>query len=136
MTNEQLAKFFGGDFEVRDYEGRLLGGTGGIERGPIESAEVNGIGLSVHLHWAARNQTFDAYSPADTWVISSLRTKSGTSLDVFAVCLDTFTEEPNLAEPGHVRLNSPIHGLVLIFHPPGDNLKPSQVAGHPGAPPT
>ncbi len=133
---KRLAEFVGGDLEIRDYEGKVLGQTGGIVRGPIESATVDFNGLTVYLGWVARNDCSYARNPASTWTISSLRTKSGTSLDVFAVRLDTFTDQKDMAEPGHIRLNSPIYGLVLIFHPPGDNLRSSQVAGHPGAPPT
>ncbi len=129
LTAERLAKFVGGDLEIRDYEGRRLGDTGGILRGPLEGVEVNWSGLTIRFGWVARNASRNARNPADNWTIADQKKEQRTSLD-------TFTEQEDLAETGHVRLNSPIHGLVLIFHPPGDNLKPSQVAGHPGAPPT
>jgi hypothetical protein len=129
LTKERLAEFVGGDLEIRDYEGKALGGRAYVVRGPIESATVDFNGLAVRLGWLARNDGCCARHIKDTWIISGYPPECKASLD-------TFTEQKDLADPGHIRLNSPIRGVVLIFHPPGDNLKPSQVAGHPGAPPT
>ncbi len=133
LTKERLAQFVGGDLEIWDYEGRTLGDTGGIVRGPIENAEIDSSGLTVRLGWVARNDSFNARDPAGTWTIGHIRGRS--TGDEYRTALDTFTEQKK-AGPVHIYLNSSIQGVVLLFHPPGDNLKPSQVAGHPGAPPT
>lgn len=127
LTRERLIKFVGGDLEVRDYEGKTLGGKAYVLRGPIENATVNFDGFALRFGWLAKNDGCCARHIKDTWTISDLPPECKVSLD-------TFTEEE--APAGQIRLNSPIRGVVLIFHPPGDNLQPSQVAGHPGAPPT
>jgi hypothetical protein len=127
LTNERLAKFIGGDLEIRDYEGKALGGRAYVVRGPIESATVDFSGLTVRLGWLARNDGCCAHHIKGTWTISDHPPECKTSLD-------TFTEEP--APSRQLRLNSPIRGVVLIFHPPEDNLKLSQVAGLASAPPT
>ena len=124
LTKERLAEFVGGDLEIRDYEGKALDSRAYVVRGPIESATVDFNGLAVRLGWLAKNDGCCARHIRDTWTISDL-------LPECKVNLDTFTEEEVPA--GQIRLNSPIRGVVMIFHPPGDNLKPSQVAGHPGA---
>jgi len=107
--------YTGRDAEIRYYK------HGAVFRGPIEFAMTDAdCTLTIHFKWLAKNDG-SPRQMATTWTRADQPPE-------FKANLMTFTREKD-APPGWERHNSPIHGVILIIHPPGDNLDPSRVAG-------
>ena len=113
LTEDILAKFFGGDIEVQSVNENYC------FRGRIKAVEVKNNVFTVKLEWLAENEGGSS-NPSSKWKLDK-RVNYEATLDIYSVS--------DIGE-GRLMLNSVLVGEnVVLFPKGGSQLDPSKVKG-------